>query len=62
MIRARKPESQLLKALAGLFWNPFMESTNGYGFLRELFVLLGWEDWGESAGNVGSGGERRGRG
>jgi len=31
----------LLKALADLFWNPFVKPTNGYGLLRELFALPG---------------------
>lgn len=40
LIRVREPESLLLRALAGLFWNPFMEPTNDFGFLEEFFALL----------------------
>lgn len=53
LIRVRKPESLLLRALAGLFWNPFMEPTNDFGFLEEFFALRE----GKMGQNIKGGGE-----
>lgn len=60
LIRVRKPESLLLRALASLFQNPFMEPANDFGFLEEFFALQEGKMGQKIRG--GTGDERRSRG